>query len=290
MKLERRIIYESKPVDPKDGKFPGELEKTEQDEQDIEVALGILWKYLEKLEVDPDGKISLDQVHLFYNRQFNKLSRDHRGCLGMQHPETSRIQVVKPSNRLRMMMALVHETVHHEAVRKWEFNPNTTGNDQLYRTGYSLRDRRNPEGEMYQLDGFNEGVVEMIAYDAIMEARAELIPYLQMPKKNFQDKVWGEITYHDQTHLVRLVTDAVAEKQKVSSRDVFLTIARGEFTGEMMWMRSIDDAFGSNSLRTLSFFVASPKDEVERKRNTKILEYFSEQNPQKRAEIQAEIY
>ena len=291
--FEKRIIYEAKPIDPEEVRFPGELEKTEEDEKDIELALEILEGYMKALGVEPSKKISLESVHLFYERQFKKLSPYNRECIGLQDPEKSRIQAIKSHRRLATVMTLVHEMVHELGIRKWEFNSNILGKkDKLYRTGYVLvsdEGEENGDGKD-KFDAFNEGVVETIAYDAVMKQKENVTWKLKLDLEGFDKKAWKEVTYRDAVWLLDIIIKKLAQIDGKAGPEVFRTIAKGEFTGEMMWMRSIDRIFGPGSLRVLASLHPHPKKPEDIERNQKIIQYFKTEDPGEREKLQTDIY
>jgi hypothetical protein len=287
---ERRIIYNAKPIDGEDKKFSGELKKSKEDEEMIALAADLLGEYLHDNGVDDADITCEERVHLFYERQYTKLAKDNRECVGNHDPETSRIQAIKKQDRLFTMFTVVHEMVHEAGVRKWSFVVSKKGKDDVYRTGYQVADSRGKTKDDAHFTAFDEGVVETTALGALSYGKERTAKQFGIPLEVFDQELTRSITYHDAVSVVMLINTRIARFLEKDEKEVWAKIVQGEVNGKMMWMRDIENTFGSGSLRVLDRLVAYPKKETEKVLNEKIIRYFSLEDIEDRIGLQAEIY
>ena len=258
----------------------------------IALAADLLEEYLRGYGVENVDITDQERVHLFYERQYKKLEKDNRDCVGDHDPETSRVRAIKNESRLFTMFTVVHEMVHGAGVRKWSFVASKEGKDDVYRTGYQVADFQGKNKDDAHFTAFDEGVVEMTALGTLSYGRERTAKQLGIPLEAYDQELVRSITYEDAVRVVTLINQKLAVSLKKNEKEVWAKIVQGEVDGRMMWMRDIENVFGAGSLRVLDRLVAHPKTKEERELNDKIVQYFTLQVDalEDRLELQTEIY
>lgn len=283
--LEQRITYAAKPTDWSEKKISGELEKSEADKEMIVLAADLLREYLQGNKVTSGSTIPVERVHLFPEKQ-----HPNRGSAGDHNLKTGRIRIEKKRDSLSLMLTLVHEMAHENGIRKWSFQVATEGADDLYRSGYRVSDSRGASNDDTHFEAFDEGVVEMIALGALLQGRERVAARLDMPLNAYDQKLSESGFYRHAVRVVTRITDGLARYLKRDERAVWSTIVQGEVSGNMMWMRDIEEVFGEGSLRVLDRLVADPKNKDDQDLNEKVMTYFDLEDARDRERMQAEIY
>lgn len=234
-----------------------EREKTPEEKRCIEVA--IKWLEEECLEMGLSiDHISLDQIHFLSEEEWllkHGSFRDH----GITNNNTFNIdiqqEVFDSANLPRKILLIVHEMTHATGHHKY-FPKNTFQSDEVlpYRIGYRTvqKDRMNARDfeNVGRLSGFNEAMVDLFSWSVIDRHRTELSEMLG--EEVSVDTTWDAITYWDYVSVVNQIISGITETRNKELADVYQTMFKGLFTGEMMHLREVNRVWGENGLKILA--------------------------------------
>lgn len=286
---ERRIIYEAKPIDPKEEVFFGELEKTGEDEQDIKLAADLLNGYMKKNGVHDRRDFSLEKIHLFPEGEFKRIS-EKKHPIGDYDPLTSNIRAVKNTDRLVTLFTILHEMVHGIGIRKWSFHPAKKGKDSLYRMGYATTDSQGSDDRTLHFHAFDEGVAEMIALATLLHGEDRVVESLNIPSENYEQNVRRNMAHEEAVSVVSSIIQGLAAQLREKETEIMRKTIQGKVNGNMLWMRDIENVFGEGSLRVLDKLIADPELSEEIALNKQIVKYFKTKDHEERMQMQYEIY
>jgi hypothetical protein len=162
--------------------------------------------------------------------------------------------------------SVIHEDIHNKQFAS--FSANANGKPWTYRTGYDVQNKFKPEDVHSHFRGFNEAVTTMTVWDIVEENRSyienDLHLDLNLLKQEFEKTYLGvrQITEAVilKVALSRVMDDksipadisAIKEAIKIKEREFWEEIKKGQFTGNMMFLREIEKSVGPGSLRILA--------------------------------------
>lgn len=269
-----------------------ELPLTPERKEMIEAAALVFEKQFEVLGIPWKPEFSLKLFHFFDQKGFDAQFPESAGNDGF-HGKYDITAVVEEKEKGETLLTLFHEMAHMASAQKYML---TEEEEKLllYRVGYAGIDTNGRNGEMDEkkthFDAFNEGVVEMSALRMAIRYKETLAEQLNIDG-DLEELANKGHAYKDCVALVGMVIEKLAKWEGSEELAVWKRIEKGQYTGEMMWMRDIDTLFGSGSLRVLDAYVADPgKDVAVIERNKKILRYFKTDDLAEREQLQTEIY
>ncbi len=182
-----------------------------------------------------------------------------------EHAEGKAVDV-----RLKEFAVLLHEAIHERGHIKFDLR---SGDLEAYRKGYEL------VGEEAKLQGFNEGVIELITARLMDLHKDEIknefgVDLNTEEDENDKNNVWNYINRRDTAWLAINVYNGD-----------FDTLWRGYFTGDMMHLRNIERKYGKGALKILSLLDDGEEDGG-REKIIAIHTYFNpDTTPEEREEI-----
>ena len=273
------------------GHFDHELPRTEKQREVVSLAVSVFAEHFRRLEVPLDREFGFEfeQFHFFDRNGFDEEFPDMQGALG-NHGSHGIIALVERESRGEFFHTLLHEMTHAVAVKKYELD--SEEKFPTYRNGYMIANRgasdSDIDGESFHFKAFNEGVVEMTAL-RMMSRYADQFRNFNISEKEIEDTLQN-FSYEGIVAVINEIISGLAVVLGEDDLEIWKRIERGQYTGEMMWMRGIDLVFGKGSLRVLDSLIAWPKTDTERDHNKKVLEYFQMKNADERIAFQSEIY
>lgn len=262
--------------------FSGALEKTPGEENAIILADELLKREFRDLGITervPD--IRLGRFHVMSKQWFDE--NEGKNTWGSYSVIGDQAVLCRERARtpVNMYKVIFHEAIHAASKQKhWvqghsESNPIAPKN---YRVGYQVINWSNPEELHEHLRGFNEGVVEMTTQSLFSEHAQEIKVRLGITKSQVEE---AGFAYSESREVIREIIQTLAAVQEKSEEEVWKKIRKGQFSGEMMYLRDIEYTYGKGALRVLDALDVRSDDsrtDAEKKflrdRNEKILEYF----------------
>lgn len=268
--------------------YQHELPRTEKQEQVTRLVISVFKEHMHRLGIDVQKELSTRQFHFFDRAGFDREFPDLKGAFG-GHGGYDTIPVVAEESEGQFFLTLLHEAAHAFAIHTYELG--TEGRLPEYRNGYTVMDRKSsfvdPRRDKMHFNAFNEGVVEMTALR--LAARYEdLFWNAGVSSEGLRDAM----EHHAYVQQVSVVVKIISKLAVVYGEDELETwkrIERGQYTGDMMWMRSIEKVFGKGALRVLDCLSTEESEEAYQ-RNAMVLEYFSSDDAAKREGIQEQLY
>jgi len=165
---------------------------------------------------------------------------------------------IKIKNNYSFLRALLHEAIHAAGHHKFNYDKEKGLDDvDFYRIGYNIR---NDKGET-SFVGFNEAVVDKMTLE-LLEKNNEYIGeelMISEQDKHDADLVTG---YPWNVNLLNLIIEKISDRDDDENNNPWEKIKKGHFTGNMMFLRSIEERFGEGSLRLLSVMHNIDKDTI----------------------------
>ncbi len=263
-----------------------EMEKTPLLREGMHAVNTLLSKELNELGLGNVVQISPDQWHFLSSESFDELSQryssnfeqvpaicDFLGNIYVNYDELE-------GDEMGLFHAMQHEAIHHTAASKAFL----TGEMKMrpYRSGYSVTNAPRSEGKpSAQLEGFNEGMTEMINEEILNKSGGTLKNF------GFKGEKFTSRIYVEHRLLISTIVDKIVVTTGEDKETVWKDFKKGYFTSEMMHLRRVERVFGKKSLRVLAQFQAmSDKDD---KRNALIEDYFFTESEEERKRLSLEI-
>ncbi|TRZ52316.1 hypothetical protein D4R99_02940 [bacterium] len=277
--------------------FEGEVEKTEKQLAYIDAVERYLQKTFKILNIPHEGRfIDPDQVHYFpkdiLEKNFSDITCDVGGffstadrALCMKSYDDSEKEELNKTE-IRDLENLAHESIHLVSHSKFQANlvSGTKLNIGNYRTGYLVQSSES--GEM-KFNGFNEGVVCITERLSLINEAEELKRQFNATDKQIENL--GYDAYIQNQMLVYALVGKIAEYRKESPVRALSRIIRGQFTGEMMHLRDVDDIYGKGSLDLLAKYQSSKDPRMNGDRDDLILAYFQSDDQEERDDLKKKI-
>ena len=294
-KLKRvaKVILEKELKTAKEKEIPNEVVKTEEEINEIIEVENSINQELIDLGLNPDYKINPEDVHIVLTKRTNPFSftaGTHNPLepgivLNRQDGDTFYVQLMrkilskfKPiitSDEIRNLQVPIftHESIHDKQIHKYRISNEKNGSPKVsaYRLGYHVISEK-PEDEWFA--GFNEAVTEKTAMDIVNKKR-----------KDYEKELISKSHYKFTIDIVDKIVEKVAKLKGENKEDVWKRFKAGQFTGNMMHLRDIENAFGKNSLRVLGSMVAV----VRKEWKSSYMIYFTTDDESKREKIGREI-
>ena len=227
--------------------FENEVTKTPEDLEIIKKVEISLNEELKELNLPADVVLDPKEVH-FLKEGFlvNKGHYDPKDQQIKFYAEENSVRIIikkiiRKSTSLRdySFSIILHETIHKHSPQKHEIINRDTPEIRTLGTGYGSYSKKRKENIF---KGFNEAVVQRIVVDIT-----------QKINNNNLDEVYKTFrTYERQINVVDLIAEKIAKMKKETKEEVWKRFKRGEFTGEMMHLRDVEEAFGPHSLEILA--------------------------------------
>lgn len=234
-------------------KWPGEQEKTEEDLLYIRKAMEIIQLELDRLGVDRKINFSPDQIHILNDEGFKERGYSETvygsATASLQIAWLSKDKVLREFGKTGFFSVLTHEMIHLAGYLKYYYDAEDNVG-QVIRVGYhnyQLGDK-----EKHYLVGLNEAVVEKMARELADFNNEELGSELGLEEMDLGTR-W--VAYQKEIEILDSILARIARIKGESVGAVWDRFKRGEFTGDMMHLRDIDNSFGKGSLRVLSLLL-----------------------------------
>lgn len=141
---------------------------------------------------------------------------------------------------------ILHEATHAKSFHKREISNNTSVN-RSYRTGYNVERAR--DGKEQYFSGFNEAIVDKTTLDIVLRENKD---YSSSKKDISRFLFYLNSGYRAEMMTVDSIIKNVAKHKKESEKEVWDRFKKGQFTGDMMHLRDIEEAYGPGALRILA--------------------------------------
>lgn len=258
----------------------GELEKTPGEEKAIVLVGDLLKREFIDLGIDDrTPEISMDRFHVMPGNWFDH--NEGKNTVGSYSVlgDKAMLSRERAGTPVEMYKVIFHEAIHAAGKQKHWVNGKKV---QTYRSGYRTNNQFDPRNQHEHLRGLNEGVVEMTAQMLFYRYQHEIERALGVTAEQVREKGFS---YDISRSVVQEICEAIAAYEETGPNEVWRRMKRGQFTGEMMHPRDIEQVYDKGALRVLDALIVNPDDDLiesERKkideRNTKVLEYFKKRD------------
>jgi len=261
----------------------GEIEKSPEVLLVVEKISEYLNEEFQLLGIKTPASISADRIHIV-DEEWLKKRFPGVGANGIYDPLTDSIFIKNSDQRLQSYKSMFHEAVHYASFKSYHadwkarvINPR--------RCGYTAYNPREAGHEHFR--GLNEAVVDKTVRMILRKHQAELIRELRIGENEGRQRVSYCNEYMD---VLDVIVDKIAGKKKEDRDAVWRRFQKGEFTGEMMHLRDVEEVFGKGSLRVLAALDSGIKSSVpEETAEQNILKYFQTDDVKLRDKIAKEI-
>ncbi|MFA6274364.1 MAG: hypothetical protein WC662_04350 [Candidatus Paceibacterota bacterium] len=240
-----------------------EIEKTPEDSALIEKAKDILNQELKSLNVQPDFDLNPEIVHI--------ISSDEITSSGFYYEDSREIEIIRSKHKIVFLFnvieefvkkilyrnrkkrdselaTIIHEFIHSTSHNKYLLKKNRDGQRiSCRRTGYKTK--RDWEHTLF--DGFDEAIVDKLSNEIVLKQ------YKVFEKNNVRNNLYKSLTrflggYPIQIKIIEKIIKKIAEVKNEAEEEVWKRFKIGEFTGNMMHLRDVENAYGPGSLRILA--------------------------------------
>ena len=259
--------------------IPGELEKSPE----FLLVIKKIEEYLNEelasmglpsIEVDPR------RIHLLGEKDMEE-QLQAADLNGQYNPLKDRVVVKEAGSRLQKYKSTLHESVHRAAYRMFSANKEIKKIDTV-RGGY-LAANPSDEADHEHFRGLDEAVVDRIVSEILDGHKQELIDTLHITDEERQQPVRY---YREYMGILSGIINKIAAQKDESADVVWKRFKKGEFTGEMMHLRDVEEAYGKGSLRILGALGSVTKNSLkEGDAADLILQYFETDDATRRDNI-----
>jgi len=265
----------------------GELEKTKEELKFIKTADSYLKEEFEEMGIEKKPVILPGSVHLLPHDTFNKIcpSKESSGIISF--PENAiYIDKSAPRNRLELFKIIFHESVHLLAFQKVHVAAEEESNTaRQYRRGYYVKNPK--EGHHEHFRGLGEAIVDKTVMEIFRKKAKELIKEFNISKEEEES---SPVAYQkDYIEILDIIIKGIAAKNNEDERLVWQDFKKGQFTGEMMHLKKVEDAFGKGSLRILASLGSATKSLSRAEVCEKILRYFETKDEKEKDRLASEV-
>lgn len=288
-----------------------ELKKTKEETSMIETATALINKELITLGLS-EVRIPLGQVHLFDREEFKKRQVKNNfdatsDIQGTYSSVDSKIEIMteRSSDKFTFLKKIIsgllnkhqelvnkesflnvftHESVHNDSFQSFHIDKDSNQFGP-YRTGYTVQSHFNDDYPHEHFRGFNEAIVELTTHNILKNNTKDLQTTFNIDGKKLDDMFFTYAYLFQKTILLDVI-EGMSKKYHKPQMEIWETIEKGQFTGNMMHLRNIEKTFGPGSLRILASIGAdAPSEEIQSQYNA----YFKAAKPMERRQIAKNI-
>lgn len=227
----------------------GEYQKAEEDFRIIATLNDYLQEELRALGLEGIDAISPDQIHLYpsatYKQKFPNLDATafREAFDKVINIDADEADVI---GRMQFFDGLLHEMVHIASKSKYFLKADKSL--KVTRSGYHIA---NPIKEHEHLKGLNEAIVEKITRDIFDKHRLEIIRDFDISLEDYSKEA-KYLDYYDlYIEVLEIIIKRVAKMNGEKEDEVWNRFKRGIVTGEMMYLKDVEKAYGKGALRVL---------------------------------------
>ena len=235
-------------------KYKGEIEQSPEILKSIEIINSCLKQEFNDLGI-PEmwSEVKAEQYHLLHSSTFFDLRwvRSTEGVLASFMARSCEILVnfddfIRRGTIADLQSTLLHESVHANSFQKFSYH-NLNNVVIQERIGYQGRSSEGFKKQNFL--GLNEAVTEKLARELFNKNKSQF-----KGLKLFQEKETAEDyqAYDGYISVLDFLIEKIADKNQVSSEEVWKKFKKGMMTGEMMHLREIEKVFGQKSLLIIS--------------------------------------
>jgi hypothetical protein len=270
-------------------KIEGEQEKTQEDIENIELVNSFIEKELKVLGIETYDPITPDKVHILSGDVFKERFPNFDGVAQFQSlNDAIYVNKDKVDDRPLAISRILHESIHRASTRK--FYADKEGGISDARVGYRIRSPWKEErSEQDKMIGFNEVINDYTVYRLLRE-NDEQLKSIGITWREVEGPIYNYMKYVP-------VLEAIAKKilkhqdntEEFAGAEIFKKWERGQFENSILALKEIEAACGKGSLEILSYLgVLDDLEECE-ELDKMILEFFEEDDEDKRKEIRSKI-
>ncbi|MFA5831115.1 MAG: hypothetical protein WC878_04790 [Candidatus Paceibacterota bacterium] len=279
--------------------FPSEREKTEKEKKAIETSGALLSAMFDRFKIPHEQNIVSDgQIHFFTKEDFEKEFQHVSLDVGGFHDGMRNAICLKDGNEdapegekeIFDISDMAHECIHLASRHSYQAIVGT--DDSVvpfdYRVGYAMTTVTDGKPTR-KFNGWNEGVVCITQNFLFSDFLEELEKRTGITKEMRQDSHYNR--YAQNQDVVFDIAEAIGEYRKESPVRSMYRLIKGQFTGDMMPLRDIDDIFGKGSLDLLAEYKSVFGTKDDHRRDELIADYFrtNADDEEERKRIGAEI-
>lgn len=257
-------------------KIKEELPKSPQEKAYIMLADTAVRSKMQELGLPDELPLEIDRVHFLAHQDFLNRVKDKKTSAVYNSRLNGILVDVSRDKDVNMVGNLCHEMVHMRSLRMIELNKN--GLLAGYgKTGYGVTNFRDRH-EHFR--GLTEAVTQMIVND-IGKENIELINELSVTRKDITPKDFRG--YDSDVAVVEAIIERVTSAKGLDKEEYRKKVQKGLFTGEMMWLRDVDEVYGAGSIRVLAAMQSIENTEIPAEVSSfAVLKYFTAKDPKER--------
>lgn len=269
--------------------YKQEIAKTPEEEEGINYLNEIIKQELNLLNLDSKN-IDVNKIKFINNELFNKLTFDYLNKIRKrelnslnsddQDIDENKVKLINEkflkasedgvaaffsdynliivnrelecfqNEKLALYRVMLHEMIHYLSFQKLSLDVVDKSVVNVYpeRVGYNITNTNSEK-----LEGFNEGVVDLTVVDILNKYKEQF-----KEQFNISDQEYHEFTNSNQessypyTFIVKGLIEKMANGDKEKEKNISYNFKKGQFTGDMMYLREIEKYFGDRSLQVLS--------------------------------------
>lgn len=263
----------------------GELEKNREEVAIIKTINSMIENELKSLGVKEYEQIPLEKIHILSGEVFNEKFSDYeRKASFIGTSDVVYLNKEKTDTKARFFSTLLHELIHRASKNK--FYVDKKGGIHDARVGYRVWSPWKIKERENRLKGFNEIMVDYTVYKILSKNQKTLEANFGVTKEDILGPIY---TYMNYAPILQSIVRKIAVDKGISEQEAFDSLERGQFAQTILVLKEIEHSFGKGSLAILSLLETLKKNEDNKKLETMIKKFFSEEDESKRQSLKVEI-
>lgn len=262
----------------------GEMKKTPEETRFIKKIDSYLKEEFKEIGIEKKPEILPERIHFLDHEAFKKVCPKKGLSAFVSFPQNAAyLDKSSPRHRLELYKTILHESVHLLAFQKIHVDAGEKVTRQ-YRRGYYVNNPKEEEHEHFR--GLGEAIADKTAMELFNKHAKELITEFNITSKEENLPVEYQTDYIE---ILDTVIKKIAEKNNENENVVWQRFKKGQFSGEIMHLRDVENTFGVGSLRILAALDSGIKNLSRVEVSKKILRYFEAENQEEKNKIASEV-
>lgn len=263
----------------------GELEKTQEEIESINIVNSMISDELNLLGIKNFETIPLEKIHFLLGEIFKKEFPNFKGMAFFRSTsDVIYINKDKVTNKAKLFSTLTHELIHRASTTKF-YSEEKSGNLYTSRTGYRIQSPWKNNSIKHKLLGFNEMMTDSTVYK-ILHKNKNKLEKIGVMEKDINGPIYSYMNY---AITLNGIINGVSKYKNISKIEAFENLEKGQFQNSILVLKDIEKAFGKGSLEILSYLGGLDNKEDGEKIDKLIEKFFNETEESLREKIGQEI-
>lgn len=263
----------------------GELEKTQEEIESINIVNSMISDELNLLGIKNFETIPLEKIHFLLGEIFKKEFPNFKGTAFFRSTsDVIYINKDKVTNKAELFSTLTHELLHRASTNKF-YSEEKSGNLYSSRTGYRIQSPWKNNSIKHKLLGFNEMMTDSTVYK-ILHKNKNKLEKIGVMEKDINGPIYSYMNY---AITLNGIVNGVSKYKNISKIEAFENLEKGQFQNSILVLKDIEKAFGKGSLEILSYLGGLDNKEDREKIDKLIEKFFNENEESLRKKIGQEI-